>query len=318
MNKKVSIIGAGNVGTACGQRIWQRDIADVVLLDIMPDMPKGKAVDMMHSSYMIKSNARIIGTNSYEETADSDVVIMLLRGTPPPNATLKDGTQLSGRASGIVNSSEVLKESVEKSLQYSPNCIFIVVTNPVDVMSLLVHRTSKLPKNRVMGMAGVLDTARLRYMISCELNVSVEDVSACIIGEHGASMVPIPRLTTVGCVPITDVLPQAKIDELVKRAKGAASEVFKYTKPVTPYIAPAMATALMTEAILLDQKKVLPVSTYLEGEYGIDGIFLGVPAIIGAGGVERILEINLNNDEKALLKKAEESVRELVGYLDLI
>jgi malate dehydrogenase len=317
MNKKVTVVGAGNVGASCAHRIWQRSFADVVLLDIVEGPPKGKSADFMHSGPVVRTNASIVGTTNYEDTANSDVAIIAVKGKPPEqDVDAVRNPKLRGRASGILNNREVLQEVSEKILRYSPNAVLLVVTNPVDVMAYLVHKITKLPRNRVMGMAGVLDTSRLRSYIAAEVGVSPEDVTACILGEHGGSMVPIPRLTTVGCVPITDILTKEKIDEIMEHAKRAAGDVAKYIRPMTPYYAPATAAAHMAEAVLLDTKNVLPVSAYLNGEYGVNGIFLGVPSVIGASGVEKILEIKLKPEEDELFKASAQSVKELVDALE--
>ncbi len=317
MDKKVTIIGAGNVGAACAHRIWQRDCADVVMVDIVEGPPKGKAADFMHSSSIVHTNAKIIGTTDYADTAGSDVVVITVKGQAPPKDPSKPhNPKLTGRASGIVNNREAVIEASKKALEYSPDCVLLVVTNPVDVMSYLLKKITGLPKNRIVGMAGVLDTSRLKLYVAEELNVSVYDVNACIIGEHGGSMVPIPRLTTVGVVPITDLIPAEKIEEIVEHAKKAASDVGIYIRPLSPYYAPATAVAYMVEAIVRDSKTVMPVSTYLEGEYGVNGIFLGTPAVIGAGGVERILEIKLTPEEDALMKASAQSVQGLVDALE--
>ena len=317
MNKKVTVIGAGNVGAFCAHRIWQSDCADVVMVDIVDGPPKGKAADYMHSGSIVRTNATIMGTTDYADTANSDVVVLTVRGKPPDgNSNAPRNPKLTGRASGIVNNRDVLTEVTKKALQYSPDCVMVVVTNPVDVMSYLVHRITGLPKNRVMGMAGMLDTSRLKSYVADELKVSPNDVNACIIGEHGGSMVPIPRLTTVGVVPITDLLPAEKIAEVMEHAKRAAGDVTKHVSPLTPYYAPATAAAHMAEAVSRDSKSVLPVSAYLEGEYGVNGIFLGTPAVIGAGGVERILEIKLTQEEDALMKASAQAVKGLVDALE--
>lgn len=317
MNKKITVIGAGNVGATCAHRIWQRDCADVVMVDVAEGPPKGKAADFMHSGSIVGTDATISGTTDYADTADSDVVVIAVKGqAPAQDADKPKNPKLTGRASGIVNNRDVLVDVSKKALQYSPDCVMIVIANPVDVMAYLVHKVTGLPKNRVMGMAGVLDTSRLKSYVAAELGVSANDVNACIIGEHGASMVPIPRLTTVGVVPITDLLPADKVADIVERARTAAGDVFKYTRPLTPYYAPATAAAHMAEAIVRDSRSVLPVSAYFDGEYGIEGIFLGTPAIIGAGGVEKVLQIKLTPEEDVLMKASAQSVRGLVDALE--
>jgi len=315
MRKKVSIIGTGNVGSALGQRIGQMGFADVVLLDIIDGMPQGKAIDMMHSHPIVGSHAKIVGTNGYEETANSDLVVMVARSQPlgTPGGPKVNG----GRSRLLRENMEMLKGITEQAIKYSPDCVIIVVTNPVDAMARAVLHYSGFAKNRIMGLSGMLDTARFRAMLAAELNVSAEDISACILGEHGPNMVPITRLTRVGVVPVKELLSKEKMDEMVERAKHGAGEVVKMLKTATPYYAPAMAIAEMAQSVILDKKRILPVSAYLEGEYGISGIFIDVPAKIGAAGVERIYEVMLTPEEEAQVKKSAQSVQEQVNLMKL-
>ncbi|MCX6012466.1 MAG: malate dehydrogenase [Chloroflexi bacterium] len=315
MRPKITIIGAGNVGATCAQGIYQKGYADVLLFDIIEGIPQGKAADLTHSGPVVCSDARIAGTNKFADTANSDIVIITIKGTPPP---LKEGEtrpQLSGRAIGIYNNSNAIKETVEKIVMYSPNCVIIMVTNPVDVMAYYALQVSRFPKNRVMGISGILDTSRLRSFIAADLNVSVQDVSTCIIGQHGEAMVPLPRLTTIGGVPIIDIMSKEKVDALMERAKRGAGEVSKHIKNAIPFYAPSAAIAEMAEAIILDKKRILPVSAYLEGEYDMKDIYLDVPSKIGRNGVEQVLEIKLTPDEMELLKKSALSVREQLDVL---
>jgi len=315
MRKKVSIIGTGNVGSALGQRIGQRGFVDIVLLDIIEGMPQGKAIDMMHSHPIVGSRAKIVGTNRYEETANSDLVIIVARAKP---LGAPGGPQVSGGRSRLLSENlEMIKGITEQAINHSPDCVVIVVTNPVDAMARAVLHFSGFSKNRIMGLSGMLDTARFRAMLAAELDVSVEDVSTCILGEHGPNMVPITRLTRVGVVPVKELLSKEKMDEMVERAKHGAGEVVKMLKTATPYYAPAMAIAEMAECIILDKKRILPVSAYLEGEYGINGIFIDVPAKIGAGGVEQVYEVMLTPEEQAQLKKSAQSVQEQVNMMKL-
>jgi malate dehydrogenase len=315
MKKKISIIGTGNVGSALGQRLGQMGFADVVLLDIIEGMPQGKAIDMMHSHPIVGSNATIVGTNGYEETANSDLVIIVARSKPLGGA---GGPQVSGgRSRLLLENMEMLKGITERVIKYSPDCVIIVVTNPVDAMARAVLHFSKISKNRIMGLSGMLDTARFRAILAAELNVSAEDISACILGEHGPNMVPMTRLTRVGVVPVEELLSREKLDEIVERTKRAAGEVVEMLKTATPYYAPAIAIAAMAESIILDKKRILPVSAYLEGEYGMSGIFIDVPAKIGAGGVEHIYELMLTPEEQAQLKKSAHSVRDQVNMMKL-
>lgn len=315
MRKKVSIIGTGNVGSALGQRIGQMGFADVVLLDIIEGMPQGKAIDMMHSHPIVGSNSKIIGTNGYEETANSDLIVMVARAKP---LGTPGGPKVSGGRTRLLGENlKMIKDITEKAIKYSPDCIAIVVTNPVDAMAKAVHHFSGFPKNRIMGLSGMLDTARFRAMLAAELDVSAEDISTCILGEHGANMVPITRLTRIGVVPVKELLSKEKMDELVQRAKNGAGEVVKMLKTATPYYAPAMAIAEMAESVILDKKRILPVSAYLEGEYGVNGIFMDVPTKIGAGGVEKIYEVKLTPEESTCVAKSAQAVQEQVYMMKL-
>ena len=308
MNKKVSVIGAGNVGATCAQRIAQRSCADVVLLDIIEGMPQGKALDMMHSHPIVGSNISITGTNSYRDTAGSTVVV-ITSGSPRKPGMSRDDL--------VAVNSAVMKSVVPQVLGYSPDCVIIVVTNPLDAMAYLTLKISGLPKNRVMGMSGVLDTGRFRSIVAAEIGVSVEDVSACILGAHGDTMVIIPRLTKIGPVPLTDLLPQKRIDELIDRSTSSGAEIVGLLKTGSAFYAPGMAAAQMAEAIVLDASRVLPVCAYLDGEFGLSDIYMGVPAKIGAAGVEKVLEFELTPDEQVALAKSAQSVRNLIDMLDL-
>jgi malate dehydrogenase len=308
VSNKVSVIGAGNVGATCAQRVAQGGYADVVLLDIVKGMPQGKSIDMMHSHPIVGSISQIIGTNSYEDTAGSDVVV-ITSGSPRKPGMSRDDL--------VAINTEVMKGVVPEVLKYSPNCVIIVVTNPLDAMVYLVLKISGLPKNRVMGMSGVLDTGRFRSIIADALDVSIEDVSTCILGAHGDTMVIVPRLTTIGCVPITELLSKEAIDELIDRSVHSGAEIVSLLKTGSAFYAPGTAAAQMAESIVLDSKRILPVCAYLDGEFGLSDIYLDVPAKIGAGGVEKVLEFELTPDEKAALDRSAQSVRELIDKLDL-
>jgi malate dehydrogenase len=271
-------------------------------------MPQGKAIDMMHSRPVVGSISNIIGTNSYEDTAGSDVVVITSGSARKPGMDRRD--------LAFINA-EVIKNVVPQVLEHSPDCVIIMVTNPLDAMAYLALNLSNLPKNRVMGMSSVLDTARFRAIIAAELDVSIEDVSACILGAHGDTMAPITRLTTVGCVPITELLSKEKIDVLTDRAVHSGAEIVGLLKDGSAFYAPGVAAAQMAEAVVKDSKCILPVAAYLEGEFGINGIYLGVPAKVGAGGVEQILEFELTSDEKAALEKSAQTVCDLITDLNL-
>ncbi len=306
MRKKVSIIGAGNVGATTAQRIFDRGYADVVLVDVVPDLPQGKALDMLESGPVVGSDAYIVGSNGYDETADSDLVIITAGIARKPGMSRDD---LLMTNMGIVTG--VMKEVVRRS----PNAIYIIVTNPLDAMAQAAYEVSGLPRERVVGMAGVLDTARFRTFIAQELKVSVEDVQAYVLGGHGDTMVPLVGYTTVGGIPITELLPKERIDAIVQRTRDGGAEIVKLLKTGSAYYAPSAAVAQMAEAILLDRKRILPCAAYLQGEYGIRGLYVGVPVKLGAGGIEQIIEIKLTSEEKAALERSAKAVRELVEVM---
>lgn len=306
MRKKVTVVGAGNVGATTAQRIHSLGYADVVLVDVVEDLPQGKALDMLESGPVLGSDAMITGSNEYEETADSDLAIITAGIARKPGMSRDDLLLTNMKIIGTVTR-EVVK--------YSPNCILIVVTNPLDAMVQHSFEVSGFPRNRVFGMAGILDTSRFRTFIAQELDVSVEDVQAYVLGSHGDDMVPVVRYTTVGGIPISDLLPQDTIDRLVQRTRQGGGEIVQLLKAGSAYYAPSAAVTQMAEAVLLDKKRILPCSAYLDGEYGIKGLFAGVPVKLGAGGVEEILEIKLTEDEQAALSRSAENVRELVEIM---
>ena len=308
MRNKVTVVGAGNVGATCAQRIAERGYADVVLVDIIEGMPQGKALDMLESGPVVTSDARLIGSNSYEETANSDIAV-ITSGIPRKPGMSRDDLLLTNM--------EIVKGVTEGVVKYSPNCIIIVVTNPLDAMAQLALHVSKFPKNRVMGMSGILDTTRFRTFLAMELNVSVEDVFACVLGGHGDSMVPLPRLSTVGGLPITEILPPETINRIVERTVKGGGEIVSLLKAGSAYYAPSAAVAQMVDSIILDKKRILPCAVYLDGEYGIKGVFLSVPVKLGANGVEQIVEIKLTSEEDAALKKSAEAVQELINVMKL-
>jgi len=308
MTSKVSIIGAGNVGAVCAQRILERGYADIVMVDIIEGLPQGKALDMLESMPIFGCDRHIIGTNSYQETANSDVVVITSGVPRKPGMTREELLQINMK---------IVTEVTQNVVKYSPNCIIIMVANPLDAMTYLALRTSQFPKNRVMGMSGVLDTARLRSFIAAELNVSVEDVFACILGQHGEAMVILPRLTTVCGVPITKLLPQETVDRLVERTKKAGAEIVGLLKTVSAFYAPSAGVAHMVEAIILDKKQILPCAACLDGEYGIKDTVITVPVKLGKNGIEQIIELELTAEEKAALANSAKAVDELVTAMKL-
>ncbi len=308
MRNKVSVIGAGNVGATCAFRIAERGIADVVMLDIVEGMPQGKALDMLQSTPIIASSCSITGTNAYEDTAGSDVVIITSGVPRKPGMSRDDLVQTNA---GIV------REVTEQVVQHSPDCILILVSNPLDAMVHMALHVSGLPRNRVFGQSGVLDSARFRTFVAMELDISVEDIHACVLGGHGDTMVPIPRLSTAGGVPITEMIPPERIDAIVERTVKGGAEIVGLLKTGSAYYAPGTASAQMAEAILRDSKKILPAAALLDGEYGISGTVVGVPVKLGRSGIEQVLEIRLTSDEAAALKKSAAAVDALKSVMGM-
>ncbi|HWP63689.1 MAG TPA: malate dehydrogenase [Candidatus Binatia bacterium] len=304
--RKVSVIGAGNVGATTAQRIAEAGLADVVLVDIVDGLPQGKGLDLAEAAPVVGHDARIVGTNDYAETAGSDIVVVTSGIARKPGMSRDE---LLATNAGIVRS------VVEQAVAVSPEAILVVVTNPLDAMCHVAMRASGFPRQRVIGMAGVLDSARFRTFIAMELGVSVEDTHAFVLGGHGDTMVPLPRYSTVAGVPITELLPPERIAALVERTANGGAEIVSLLKTGSAFYAPAAATFEMVEAILLDRKRVLPCAVYLQGEFGIHDLFVGVPCVLGAGGMERVFEIELNAEERAAFERSAAAVRELVERL---
>ncbi len=308
MRRKVTVVGAGNVGATLAQRIADRELADVVLIDVIEGMPQGKGLDMMEATPVEGVDARVVGSNSYEDSADSDLVVITAGIARKPGMSRDD----------LLNTNyKIVRDCTEKVVKHSPRAILVVVSNPLDAMCQVAYKVSGFPKQRVFGMAGVLDSARMRAFIAMELGVSVENTSAFVLGGHGDTMVPLPRYSTVCGIPITELLPPEKVEAIVKRTAGGGAEIVSLLKTGSAYYAPSSATAEMVEAVLKDKHKVLPSCCYLEGEFGIKDLYVGVPAQLGATGVEKIWEIELTGAEKAALQKSAAAVRELVGVLKL-
>ncbi len=306
MRKKVTVVGAGNVGANCALRIADKELADVVLVDVVEGVPQGKGLDILQSGPVQGYDVALTGANDYEQTADSDIAI-ITAGFPRKPGMSRDDLLMANY--------DVIRIATEQVARHSPNCIIIVVTNPLDAMAQAAYWVSKFPKHRVVGMAGVLDSARFRTFIAAELKVSVENVTAVVMGGHGDTMVPLVRLSGVSGIPLTELMDQATIDRIVDRTRNGGAEIVKYLKTGSAYYAPSAAAVEMAESILKDKKKVLPCAAYLEGEYGIDGLYVGVPVKLGAGGIEKIYEIKLTADEQAMLKKSADAVQELVDVL---
>nr|MBC8394492.1 malate dehydrogenase [Deltaproteobacteria bacterium] len=288
MDKKVTVIGAGNVGATTAQRLAEKELCDVILVDIIEGVPQGKALDLTQAAPIEKHDAHLTGTNGYEESAGSDIVI-ITAGIPRKPGMSRD--DLISTNAGIV------KSCTQEVASRSPDAILIIVSNPLDAMCHVAFETSGFPKNRVVGMAGILDSARFRAFISMELNVSIENTHAFVLGGHGDTMVPLPRYSTVAGIPITELLSAERIEALVDRTRNGGAEIVKLLKTGSAYYAPASAAVEMAESILKDKKKILPCAAYLEGEYGINGLFIGVPVKLGSNGIEEVIEIKLTEEE---------------------
>ena len=307
MRRKVTVVGAGNVVANCAVWIANKQLADVVLVDVVEGVPQGKGLDLLQAGPVLGSDVLVTGANDYGPTADSDVAIVTA-GFPRKPGMSRDDLLLANY--------EIVRQAAEQVARYSPNCVMIVVSNPLDAMCQTAYWVSKFPKNRVVGMAGILDSARFRTFIAQELKVSVENVTAVVMGGHGDTMVPIVRLSSVSGIPLTELMDQETIDRIVTRTRSGGAEIVKYLKTGSAYYAPSASAVEMAESILNDKKKVLPCAAYLEGEYGIHGLFVGVPVKLGAGGVEKIYEVKLLPEEQRMLTRSAESVRELVGVLE--
>ncbi len=304
--RKVTVIGAGNVGATTAQQIIETGLADVVLVDIVEGLPQGKALDLAEAAPVIGYDVRIVGTNDYADTADSKIIVVT-SGIPRKPGMSRDDL--------IATNATIVGGVVKAAAAVSPDAIIIVVTNPLDAMCHVAMRASGFPKERVIGMAGVLDSARFRSFIADELEVSVRDVRAFVLGGHGDTMVPLPRYSTVGGVPITELLSPERIEQLVDRTRNGGAEVVALLKTGSAFYAPAASVVEMVESILRDRRRVLPCAAYLDGEYGVRGLFCGVPVVLGNGGIERVIEISLTPDERAAFDKSAEAVRELVEHL---
>ncbi|MCH2514407.1 MAG: malate dehydrogenase [Dehalococcoidia bacterium] len=306
MRFKVTVVGAGFVGATTAQRIFESGYADVVLIDIVEGKPQGVALDMLSSGPVIGTDAQIIGSNTYDESVNSDVVVITAGIPRKPGMSRDDLLMTNMNIVGSVTA-EVAKRS--------PDAVLIIVSNPLDAMVQHAYRVSGFPKERVVGMAGILDTARFRTFLSQELKVSVTNVSAYVLGGHGDTMVPLIGSTTIGGVPVAQLIEASRLEEIVQRTRDGGAEIVGLLKTGSAYYAPSAAVAQMVEAILLDRKEILPCAAYLEGEYGIDGLYAGVPVKLGAGGIEEILEVELTDAEAAALKASADSVQELVDIM---
>ncbi|MEO8098232.1 MAG: malate dehydrogenase [Acidobacteriota bacterium] len=306
MRKKITVVGGGNVGASCAVNLAMKELGDVVLVDVVEGIPQGKALDMLQMGPVEGYDVHLTGANDYEPTANSDVVVITAGLARKPGMSRDDLLIANHKVVGSVS---------EQIAKHSPNAVLILVTNPLDAMCWTAYTRSKFPKNRVIGMAGVLDSARFRTFLAQELDVSVENVTAVVLGGHGDTMVPVVRLSNVSGIPLTDLIAPDRLAQIVERTANGGAEIVKHLKTGSAYYAPSAAAVEMVESIIKDKKKVLPCAAYLEGEYGISGIFVGVPVKLGSNGIEKIYEIKLNDEEKAKLAKSAASVQELVDVL---
>ena len=305
---KISVIGAGNVGATCAHWAAAKELGDVVLVDIVEGMPQGKGLDLAQAGPVERFDGAILGTQDFGDTAGSDVVVVTSGMARKPGMSREDL---------LAANKKIITDVVNSAVKASPDCILVMVTNPLDTMTYLARHVSGLPKNRVVGQAGVLDAARFRTFVSMELGVSVEDICALVMGGHGDTMVPLPRYCTVSGIPLGELMSEERIQALIARTRDGGAEIVKLLKTGSAYYAPAASAIQMVEAILKDKKRILPCSAYLEGEYGIEGIYFGVPVVLGGQGVEKVVELALNDDEMALVKKSAEAVRGSIEGLGL-
>jgi malate dehydrogenase len=305
---KITVVGAGNVGATTAQRLAERDYADVVLVDIVEGLPQGKALDLNETGPVVGYEPNVIGTNGYDETAGSQICVITSGIARKPGMSRDDL---------LTTNQKIVADVTRNLVSRSPETILIVVTNPLDAMCQVAYVESKLPRQRVIGMAGVLDSARFRTFLAWELGVSVRDVTGFVLGGHGDQMVPVTSFTNVAGIPVTDLIPTARLAEIVQRTRDGGAEVVKLLKSGSAYYAPSASVCEMVDSIVLDQNRVLPCAAYLTGEFGLDGIFMGVPCRLGASGLQEIVKISLSDDEQAQLNRSADAVRELVGVMGL-
>jgi malate dehydrogenase len=306
---KITIVGAGNVGATAAHWAAIKELGDIVLMDIIEGMPQGKALDLMEAGPMEGFDANVIGTNGYEETKNSDVVIITSGIARKPGMSREDLLKINADIVGSVT---------EQIVKASPKCIIIVVSNPLDTMTYLTYKVSKFTKNRVIGQAGALDSSRFQSFLGMELKMSVKDIKVMLLGGHGDDMVPMPRFSTINGIPVTELLPKDKIDKIVDRTRKAGGEIVALLKTGSAFYSPSLGAVLMAEAILKDQKRIIPSCVYLEGEYGLKDICFGVPTVLGANGIEKIIELKLNDEEKAMMKKSADSVAKTIAEMKAI
>ena len=308
MRSKITVIGAGFVGSTLVQRLAERDYADIVMFDIVPNMPQGKALDILEAGPVLGYDSLVTGTNDYADTVDSDIVV-ITSGFPRKPGMSRDDL--------LKKNQEIITQVTEQVAKHSPNCVMIVVSNPLDAMAQLALKVSGFPRERVIGQAGVLDTARFRTFIAQEVGVSVRDVQAYVLGGHGDTMVPLARMCTVGGVPISQMISAERIEQIVQRARDGGAEIVKLLGTGSAYFAPSASVLQMIDSILLDRKMIMPCTVYLQGEYGIKDLFIGVPVKLGAKGVEEIIKIELNEHEQTQLRKSANAVEELIKVMGI-
>ncbi len=304
---KVTVVGAGFVGATVAQYVADKDLADVVIVDIIEGMPQGKALDLKEASPIFQHDRKIQGTNDYKDTKGSDIVVITAGIARKPGMSRDDL---------LKTNASIVQGVAKETIKYSPDAIFIVVTNPLDVMTYLAWKTTKLPSHKVIGMAGVLDSARFQTFIGMELDLSVEDIKTMVLGGHGDLMVPLPRFSTVNGIPITELMPKEKIEALVKRTRDGGAEIVALLKSGSAFYAPGASVAQMVEAILKDKNRLLPCAVYANGEYGIKDVYIGLPTVLGRGGVKKIIELKLTSEESSSLKKSADSIRENVEAMN--
>jgi len=309
MRPKITIVGAGFVGSTAAHWIAAKELGDIVLVDIIEGIPQGKGLDLLEASPIEGFDLHVAGTNDYADTAGSDVIVVTSGAPRKPGMSREDLIKVNAN---------ITRDCISKAAPLSPNAVIIMVNNPLDTMAYLAKQVSGFPKNRVVGQAGVLDSARYRTFIAMEAGVSVEDVQAMLMGGHGDEMVPLPRFTTIGGIPVTEFVTQARLDAIVDRARKGGGEIVNLLKTGSAYYAPGAAAVQMVEAVLRDKKRVIPCAAYLEGEYGLSDIYFGVPVVLGAGGVEKVIELPLNEDEMALVRKSADGVRASIETLRTI
>jgi len=306
MRKKVTVVGSGNVGATAAHWMAGKELADIVLIDIVEGVPQGKGLDLRQAMPIEKRDCQVIGTQDYADTAQSDIVVVTA-GVPRKPGMSRDDL--------LMTNYKIMKDVVSKAVQFSPNCILIIVSNPLDAMAQAAYKLSGFPRERVIGMAGVLDSARFRTFIADQLKVSVENVTAFVLGGHGDTMVPLPRYSTVAGIPITELMDAPTVARIVQRTRDGGAEIVKHLKTGSAFYAPSAAVTEMVDAILKDKMKIMPCAAYLEGEYGIRGLYVGVPVKLGSRGIEQIIEIRLTPDEQEQLNRSAQAVRELVGVI---